>query len=88
MHMYLRSAHPPFREIYFLITHLTYEYRFFVFYSLFFIFTTVIGLQDVVEMAMIRQRLIELEGRMVVLREAKVAGTKQLEAELSGMKLE
>ncbi|KAG0283020.1 hypothetical protein BGZ97_008740 [Linnemannia gamsii] len=45
------------------------------------------GLQDVVEMAMIRQRLIELEGRMVVLREAKAAGTKQLEAELSGMKL-
>ncbi|KAG0284483.1 hypothetical protein BGZ96_011141 [Linnemannia gamsii] len=45
------------------------------------------GLQDVVEMAMIRQRLIELEGRMVVLREAKVAGTKQLEAELSGMNL-
>jgi hypothetical protein len=38
-------------------------------------------------MAMIRQRLIELEGRMVVLREAKAAGTKQLEAELSGMKL-
>lgn len=37
---------------------------------------------------MIRQRLIELEGRMVVLREAKAAtGTKALEAGLSGMKL-
>ncbi|KAK3826359.1 MAG: hypothetical protein JOS17DRAFT_751356 [Linnemannia elongata] len=46
------------------------------------------GLQDVMEMAMIRQRLIELEGRMVVLREAKAAtGTKALEAGLSGMKL-
>ncbi|KAF8935537.1 hypothetical protein BGZ47_009899 [Haplosporangium gracile] len=45
------------------------------------------GLQDVVEIAMIRQRLVELEGRMVVLREAKAAGTKELEADLSGMKL-
>ncbi|KAH7048057.1 hypothetical protein BKA57DRAFT_464031 [Linnemannia elongata] len=51
------------------------------------------GLQDVVEMAMIRQRLIELEDRMVVLREVKAAaavaaaGSKALEADLSGMKL-
>ncbi|KAF9152221.1 hypothetical protein BG015_005612 [Linnemannia schmuckeri] len=45
------------------------------------------GLQDVVKMAMIRQRLVELEGRMVVLREAKAAGTKELEADLSEMKL-
>ncbi|KAF9549523.1 hypothetical protein EC957_003473 [Mortierella hygrophila] len=45
------------------------------------------GLQDVVEMAMIRQRLSELEGRMVVLREAKAAGTKELEADISEMKL-
>ncbi|KAF9132053.1 hypothetical protein BGX30_012802 [Mortierella sp. GBA39] len=45
------------------------------------------GLQDVVDMAMIRQRLSELEGRMVVLREAKAAGTKELEANISEMKL-
>ncbi|KAF9103791.1 hypothetical protein BGX29_002928 [Mortierella sp. GBA35] len=46
------------------------------------------GLQDVVEMAMIRQKLIELEGRMMVLREAKKAGIKQLEIDLTGMNLE
>ncbi|KAF9903308.1 hypothetical protein EC991_004000 [Linnemannia zychae] len=45
------------------------------------------GLQDVVEMAMIRQRLIELEGKMATLREVKAAGTKQLEADLTTMKL-
>ncbi|KAG0265172.1 hypothetical protein BGZ95_003403 [Linnemannia exigua] len=57
------------------------------------------GLQDLVEMAMIRQRLIELEEKMTTLREAKaaaaaaasvsVAGTKplELEADLKAMKV-
>ncbi|KAF9132744.1 hypothetical protein BGW39_011448 [Mortierella sp. 14UC] len=45
------------------------------------------GLQDVVEMAAIRQRLIELEGKMAALREAKAEGTKQLEADLTAMRL-
>lgn len=67
---------------------LTYEYFFFIGCHGCFV-----GLQDVVEMAMIRQRLIELEDRMVVLREVKAAaaaaaaGSKALEADLSGMKL-
>ncbi|KAK3818325.1 MAG: hypothetical protein J3R72DRAFT_480021 [Linnemannia gamsii] len=48
------------------------------------------GLQDVVEMAIIRQRLNELEEKMAALREAKAAaGTKQLEleADLKAMKV-
>ncbi|KAF9929186.1 hypothetical protein FBU30_001799 [Linnemannia zychae] len=45
------------------------------------------GLQDVVEMAMIQHKLIELEKKAVTLREAKAASTKQLETDLSEMKL-